>query len=258
MNTLSEPDDAVVVPDSPIVLPGQGNGQAPYEGELAENVPEAVSQLKQAILSGVPWHLALLEAIGHWTKPWEVYDGRTYQYMIQGEAFDWLLLAERLCAELEGLISAKEKERLLFQGEFPQSVEPYTFRDSLGVTKYRAFLNYWYGVVVEEALQLDMEQDIRKAHRARCLPDSEDLIEGVFSSLYGEDRATLIEEFRHQAKIPKRRDLSLTNMKEFTYWLWKRRLLMWDPARVASDTRRGINRLSQLRASVAKPGYPPF
>ena len=39
----------------------------------------------------------------------EEYQGRTYQYLIQGEAFDWLVLAERLCCELDGVIPAEEK-----------------------------------------------------------------------------------------------------------------------------------------------------
>ena len=36
-------------------------------------------------------------------------------------------------------------------------------------------------------------------------------------------------------------------MKEFTYCLFKRRVDMWDPARVASDTRKGLERLQKLR-----------
>ena len=102
--------------------------------ETAHNghVPEAVLHLKSAIQSGTPWQQALLEAIGLWTLPDEVYQGRTYHYMIQGEAFDWLMLAERLCAELDGFIPAEEKERLLFQGKMPEPVEPEAFRDLLG------------------------------------------------------------------------------------------------------------------------------
>ena len=103
-------------------------------------------------------------------------------------------------------------------------VEPEVFRDLLGFSKHRAFLNYWYGVVVEEALQLEVEEEVRKTHRARCYADNEDLVEGAFVRLYGQTKTVLLEEFRLQSKIPKRRALSLTNMKEFTYWLWKRRL----------------------------------
>src|SRR5262245_36161989 len=94
-----DPEDIVLTPDDPIILPKNGseNSHDSLPGELAEQIPEVILQLKQAIFSGIPWHLALLQAIGHWTKPVEIYQERTYQYMIQGEAFDWLLLAERLC-----------------------------------------------------------------------------------------------------------------------------------------------------------------
>jgi hypothetical protein len=221
--------------------------------DLVEQVPEAVTHLREAIASGIPWHVALLEAIGLWTLPQEVHQERTYQYLVQGEAFDWLLLAERLCAEVDGLIPTPEKERLLFHGKLPEEVEPTVFRDRLGVTKYRAYLNYWYGVVVEEALQLAVEEEVRKTHLARCYSDSEELVEESFTHLYGATRTTLLAEYRQREKIPPRRHLSLSDLKGFTYWLFQRRLNLWDPARVASDTQKGVKRLRQLRE---KPDAP--
>ena len=216
---------------------------------LAQQVPEALSHLKTSVGSGVPWHRALLETVGLWTQPQEEYQGRSYQYLIQGEAFDWLLLAERLCSELDGIIPTDEKEQLLFSGEFPASVEPELFKELLGTNKYRAYLNYWYGVVVEEALQLSVEEQVRKRHLALCYADSEDLVEEAFLHLYNANRTDLSGEFRREMNIPLRRALSMSDLKEFTYWLHKRRLKIWDPARVASDTKRGIRRLEELEES---------
>ena len=224
--------------DSPEVVPSNG--------DLAETVPEAVAHLQSAVSSGVPWHRALLEAIGLWTLPLEVYQDREYRYLIRGEALDWLLLAERLCCQIDGAIPAEEKEKLLFYGTLPDEVSPEDFREWIGPTKYSAYLNYWYGVVVEEALQLIVEEEVRKRHRARGFPDSEDFSEEAFTHLYEATRTVLLEEFRLAAHIPARRHLSLFDLKEFTYWLFKRRIEMWDPARVASDTRRGIKRLELL------------
>jgi hypothetical protein len=220
---------------------------------LVEQVPEAVTHLREAIALGIPWHVALLQAMGLWTLPQEVHKGRTYQYLVQGEAFDWLLLAERLCAEVDGLIPASEKEQLLFHGKLPEDVEPTAFQDRLGFTKYRAFLNYWYGVVVEEALQLAVEEEVRKTHLARCYSDSEELVEEAFTHLYSATRTTLLAEYRQREKIPPRRHLSLSDLKGFTYWLFQRRLHLWDPARVASDTQKGVRRLSQLREGRDAP-----
>jgi hypothetical protein len=235
---------------------------------LAEQAPEAVLHLKAAVRSGVPWHHALLEAVALWTLPQEVYRGRTYQYLIRGEALDWLLLAERLCAELDGFISNQEREALLFHGRLPEEVSQQVFRDLIGATKHRAYLNYWYGVIIEEALQLAVEEEVRKCHQARCYPDSEELVEEAFVQLYSKSRRELLAEFRQESRGPARQspgseepaglEFSLTEVKEFTYWLFKRRFYLWDPARVASDTRKGIRRLGQLEQSEgAEGGFVP-
>ena len=215
---------------------------------LATEEPEAVQHLRQAVASGKEWGLALLEAVGMWTLPEEEYQGRHYRYLVHGEAFDWLLLAERLCLSLDGLVPSEEKEQLLFQGRLPDAVTQADFRDLVGLTKHRAYMNYWYGVVVEEALQLAVEEEVRKQHRAKGFSDNEDLVEEAFSRIYEETRTNLLREFVKQQGRPARKSLSLTEMKEFTYWLFKRRITIWDPARVASDTRKGLNRLHRLRA----------
>ena len=62
-----------------------------------EDARAIIQRLEQAIIGGKHWYIALLEAIGLWTKAEENHNGRTYRYLIAGEAFDWLLLAERLC-----------------------------------------------------------------------------------------------------------------------------------------------------------------
>ena len=222
------------------------NGAWEPPSDFGHAIPEALSHLRSAVESGVPWHRALLEAVGLWTLPQEVFQERTYRYLIHGEAFDWLLLAERLCNDLDGAVATEEKERLLFSGGLPEGIEEEEFRDLLGTSKYRGYLNYWYGVVVEEALQLAVEEEVRKRHLARCYADNEDLVEDAFTQLYAKTRAALLEEFRFQVHIPKRRALTLSDLKEFTYWLHKRRLKMWDPARVASDTKKGIKRLRLL------------
>ena len=188
-----------------------------------------------------------------WTLPEESHDGRRYKYLLQGEAFDWLLLAERLCdaiGDAEGAVPAEAKERLLFTGRLPEPMEEDEFRDLIGVTKHRAYLNFHYGVVLEEALQLAAEEEARKRHMARCFADTEDLVEEAFRQLYQKSRSELLEEFRTGARMDRRRGMNLTDLKEFTYWLHKRRIDLWDPARVASDTRKAITRLEKLRSNA--------
>ena len=215
--------------------------------------PDAVLHFRAAVAAGLPWHRALLEAMALWTLPEESHDGRRYKYLLHGEAFDWLLLAERLCDAIddaEGAVPAEAKERLLFTGRLPEPMEEDEFRDLIGVTKHRAYLNFHYGVVLEEALQLAAEEEARKRHMARCFADTEDLVEEAFRQLYQKSRSELLEQFRTGARMDRRRGMNLTDLKEFTYWLHKRRIDLWDPARVASDTRKAITRLEKLQSNA--------
>ena len=221
------------------------------DGELglARGGFEIVCQMREAIASGKPWHIALLEAIGLWILPQEEWEGRPYRYLLRQEAFDWLLLAERLCGELNGALPASECERLLFYGQLPEELTASQLKELIGVNKYRTMLNFWYGVVVEEALQLAVEEEVRKEERGKGHPDSEHFEEEASQRLYGDGRIELLKEFRHQAGYKDRHHTDLTELREFTYWLFRLRLDKWDPARVASDTRKGLGRLYQLRGS---------
>ena len=120
----------------------------------------------------------------------------------------------------------------------------------MGVSKYRAYLNFHYGVVLEEALQLAAEEYVRKRHLARGFSDSEELVEDAFLHLYTRTRSELLSDFRIEAKLGNREGLNLSDLKEFAYWLHKRRVNYWDPARVAYDTRLAILRLESLRETA--------
>ena len=75
---------------------------------------DPVKYLRQCLEQGQDWPSALLEAMALWTTPFEVVNGRKYAYFIGGEAFDWLLLAERLCEEVGDMIPYEDKENLLY------------------------------------------------------------------------------------------------------------------------------------------------
>ncbi len=219
------------------------------ETAITQAVPEALMHFRTALAAGAPWQRALLEAMGRWTMPEEVLDGRRYRYLLMGEAFDWLLLAERLCDAVDGAIPIDEKERLLFNGGFPDNVDEDQFKDFLGPSKYRAYMNYRYGVVLEEALQLTAEEEVRKQHVSRSYPETDELTEESHISLYQKPRSELLKTFQKETKKDRRRNLSLSDLKEFTYWLHKLRINLWVPARVASDTKKAIKRLELLEQS---------
>ena len=216
---------------------------------LVHRVSEALRHLTENVKMGRPWLEVLLEAMSMWTVPEEQRNGRLYKYIIQGEAFDWLLLVERMCDALDDLDLAHEMEDLLFRGRFPVEVTPENLKESLGYNKYRGILNFWYGVVVEEALHMAVEEEVRKEMRAGGRVDVEDVSDAIFRRIYDDGQFNLVGRFRKEMGYPKRVRFSLTQAKEFTYWLFKLRLQYWDPARVASDTRKGLKWLQRVRGS---------
>ena len=210
---------------------------------------EVLDRLRRAVMDGEVWFIALLQAIAEWPLPEETVGDRSYRYLVGGEAFDWLLLAERLCEALDGLVPPEEQEALLFFGRPPLDVTEEEFRRLIGYAKYRAHLNYLYGVIVEEVLQLVVEDRLRKDQLSRVWekqapPDAE-----AFQQIYGAGQQELLREFRRERRLPEREDLPLGEAQEFTYWLFKRRLRWCDPARVASDTRRALAKLRSLEGN---------
>ena len=213
--------------------------------------PAAVLHLKSEIAAGKNWYIALLEAIGLWEIPAEVYNGRTYCYLIADEAFDWLLLAQRLCESVRGLIPQEEAENLIVRGKPPLEISPDEFKNYVGVIKYQQYLNYFYGITVEEALIQAVRDEVRKERHSYGYSEEEkgDNDDEVFRRVYGAGRMELLRAFRADRGHPNQRSISLTELKEFTYWLFKYRVNRSDRARVASDTKKGLRRLTAS-------GYP--
>ncbi len=194
---------------------------------------------------GQHWFVALLQTVGDWPLAEEEVDGRRYRYLIGGEAFDWLLLAERLCEAVADLTPENEREALLVHARFPTEVTEEEFRRLLGPAKHRAHLNFLYGVQVEEALQLGVAQEVQKERLSKVWENGH-VDEEVCQRIYGASRQELSERFRQQSG-PRSGDLTLGDLHEFTYWLFKHRVNNCDPARVASDTRKGLAMLSRLQ-----------
>ena len=214
----------------------------------------AAERFRRAAEGGQSWAVVLLEAIAGWTHPRESYRGRSFNYFIGGEAFDWLLLAERLCEAADGLIPDGEKEELLFTGKLPPEFDLSRFKGLMGVEKYRGLLNYFYGVTVEESLQLAAELEVEKRHLSNGHRYPQDFSEEAFQRVYRSPRSALIEAFRKDQAYAANDSMALSESKEFTYWLFNYRVKTSDQAKTASDTRKG---LMQLRRMEAASGIPP-
>lgn len=188
------------------------------------------------------WFISLLKAIASWEGS---------EYFIDGEAFDWFELAKRACSRLDGQVPKEEMERFLLHGQPPLRITPEQFRELIGPVKYQAYLNYFYGIVVERALQQVVKQEIIKRRRCLGLPEEPGLREEVFNFIYNASDKELVGNFRQQKGYSHKGEPEGLELKEFTYWLFKYRLKHNPPEKVASDTKRGLKYLQ-------RHSHPPF
>ena len=198
----------------------------------------AIWHLKAETNAGKGWYLALLEAIRLWRSPEEQYNGERFLYLIGGQAFDWLRLSERLCDEIKDGIPENELAGLLFFDRPPVSLTEMEFKRALGPSKYRAYLNYLYGVLVEQALLLAGIYEVRKASIVALKPEEE--AARAYRRVYHAEMADLLDAFQKEMQYQRRKSLTLTEMKEFTYWLFKYRVKTSEKSRIASDTKKAL------------------
>ncbi len=214
---------------------------------------EAIEHFRRAVADGKHWYIALLEAIGLWTSAEEVRNGRTYRYLIEGEAFDWLLLAERLCETVGGLLPDDEQDALLLHSRPALALSPEEVGELMGSDKYHQYLNYFYGVTVEGVLLLAVQEEVRKERQILSSNKEHEVANEAYRRIYGATRAALLKRFRREKGYTQLNSITLTELKEFTYWLFKYRLKESEKAKVASDTRKAL-RLLNANGSAEKLG----
>jgi hypothetical protein len=214
----------------------------------------ALTHFRRALQHGTHWYVALLEAIALWEEPTERYRGRLLTYLIGGEALDWLLLAGRLCRDVRDLIPPMELEALLLSGQAPLRLDSEAFRDLIGPLKYGCFLNFFYGITVEEALFFALEEEAR---RHSVVPGSKFDLNPLYVDLYGAAEPVLVGEFLGKNSPQFNASMDVQQQKAFIYFLFKRRLVYCLPARVASDTKRGLAELQRQYLACGRPAIFP-
>ena len=223
----------------------------PREGPLdSEQGVEAYLRLLER---GSAWYPALLDVIARWTVSEETVDDVHYRYLIAGEAFDWLRLAQRLLEAAGELVPLGEQERLLFFGLPPDGSDKEYFASAIGAQKHRAHLNFQYGVVIEETLLLAAEREMQKAGAIHGPPGVLPEV-AAYERVYGKtfDELSVLYRAETGDSFPER--ASLAEVQGFTYWCSKFRFRMAEPARVASDTRKAMALLSQMERSRRRLG----
>ncbi len=226
-------------------LPPRFGGAIPDEGPL-DPIP-GVEAFLRALEMGAPWYPALLSIIARWTAPDEVVDGLTYRYLLAGEAFDWLRLAQRLVEAadlwLPGAVPPIEAERLLFAGLAPGGEDEAEFARAIGPQKHRAHLNFQYGVIVEAALLLAVEQELQKAG---SISGARRADIDAYERVYGKPLEELMAQYTEETELELGDSVGHEEWQAFTYWCSKYRFRTAEPARVASDTRKSLALLSTM------------
>ncbi|MDA1256260.1 MAG: hypothetical protein O3C10_00215 [Chloroflexi bacterium] len=206
------------------------------------------------------WRLALIETMALWPLAEEQVDTRAFVYLIAAEAFDWKSLAQRILAAPDIPVPEEEREELLLDTALPAGLSEEEFRRRIGFAKSSAFLNYFYGVTVEQAILLAVEEEVRKRRYARGFSPDDAGSDAAYEILYRGTRDELINEFQEETdrrinrreRGPGRADGNLESLDHFTYWLFQRRFKNSDPARIASDTRKGLEQLERMRLAQAR------
>ena len=217
---------------------------------------EAIAYLRETVSAGDHWYVALLKTMSRWTVAEEVIGDRHFRYLIGGEAFDWLLLAERLLDASAVECGEEERDALLFNGHPPLEIEDDEFQMLIGTPKYQAYLNFLYGVVVEEALQYAVEEEMAKEQHGHVWSAAHVDRAGSHIRIYGRPLSELREEFQRERGLAVTEEVDYADFKEFTYWLFKFRVRNGEGARVASDTRKGLVALSKLEAAYRQRTDP--
>jgi 8-oxo-dGTP pyrophosphatase MutT (NUDIX family) len=226
---------------------------------FAHEDADPVEAFLRALDAGEPWFEALMQAIAVWERPAEDVGGHRYEYLVGGEAFDWLLLAQRLLDAAGERIPVDAAARLLFHAAPPdgdgRAIEDARLQQLIGDAKHRAHLNYVYGVTVEEALHYAVELDVAKERAnlaVRNRWEDGDEPDPVYQRIYGRTRASLLADFREERGAPPRGRIALDELREFHYWLFKYRVKHAEPARVASDTRKALAQLSAIEDAARR------
>ena len=207
---------------------------------------ESMKYFKNSLSQGKEWVSELIKSMSLWTLEEEVYNSKNNKYLIDGEAFDWLLLARRLLDAIGDLVPTTEKNRLLLSEDISDLMSQDEFRNLLGPEKYSAYLNYWYGIVVEEAVIRSAEEEEGKGMPRSGKIGKARIRQKAYEKLYGLNQEELYNTFLSDKGYQKTPSFNVGIAKEFTYWLFKYRLVNSEGERVASDTRKGLLLLNKM------------
>ena len=196
---------------------------------------EIINRLKASIGAGKHWYTSMLEAVR---------DFPHNDYLVAGEALDWIRLVRQLLDAVSGMIPLPELNRFSSQGEPPLRLDVQEAKQLLGSEKYGMYLNYLYGVTVEAALADAVTAEVIKEGFTTGLKKPKNAPGEAYLRIYGADLTVLKQAFISEVADLPEGSISAPGA-EFTYWLFRYRLKHSDKEKVASDTRKALDWLKR-------------
>jgi len=209
--------------------------------------PDSYTAFKKVLHSGEHWYIALLSCLRYWNVEDEKTPRKNHVYLIDGEAFDHMLVSARILknALKEEIVPKNEVKKFLFSGIAPIELNGSRLTEILGEQRLKESLNFFYGVTAEEALQLAVKDEVRKEVQVLG-PHNEAWVNNeAFRRIYRKSFDDMLNIFT-SVKNLNRTHFSTEDLKEYTYFLFKYRVTNSDKAKTASDTKKALSKLKQM------------
>tara|TARA_Y100000590_G_scaffold117723_1_gene134641 strand:+ start:45709 stop:46464 length:756 start_codon:yes stop_codon:yes gene_type:complete len=192
------------------------------------------------------WQVNILNEISGWDFSNKKQEH--LEYLIFGEALDWKLLAEIISYNKNGFIDDKLYKWLNFSDPLG-GFNHLQIKEFTNQKVYDSIISFYYGVIVERSLIIDTQEKYYKKNIGAGIPPNEDFCDNVFTDLYNLTYSNLREDYNKNFSFNRNNKSAffLYDENKFTYWLFKIRILNSQPEKLASDTKRGLDRLLNIK-----------
>jgi len=182
---------------------------------------------------------------------WKIKKNSHYDYLVGNEALNWKRLAVQI------LTNINIKEKLLIEiyqwlsiPEIYSGMSEFEFRYLMGYEKYNSYLSYFYGVLIERSILCCVERENYKK-RISNGKSTVNVLNVSYEHIYGYSFLHLYEEYCKKSSVSNEKQYEYDD-ENFTYYCFKKRIEDSEPAKLASDTKKGTIFLQELMRSEEK------
>ena len=210
--------------------------------------------VEKSLKDGLDWREVVLGTIKIWKIPEEKFGNQKLIYLISGEAFNWIRLATRIISSFNIQPPREQINDFLFKGFLPCGFSENKFKSKIGDVKFRGWQNYFYGVIVEESvIELSKLKFMKKVFSSG-IDISEKILDEIYKEIYGDIFEVLWEKFNFYDQKGNRnkkyylpKTTGQSQIDEFTYWLFKNRLMNSTPEVFASRVNEALKYLDNVK-----------